>query len=62
SGEIRPVSRIEQRIGEAEKLGFKQMIISQYNQKGLDWSKYKIKIIPANKLEQVFKILFGKNN
>lgn len=62
SGEIRPVSRIEQRIGEAEKLGFKQMIISQYNQKGLEGSKYKIKIIPVNKLEQVFKFLFGKNN
>ena len=36
SGEIRPVNRIEQRIAEAEKLGFEQMIVSAYNKKGLD--------------------------
>src|SRR3990167_8541555 len=36
SGEIRPVSRIDQRISEAEKLGFEKIFISKYNQKGLN--------------------------
>lgn len=59
TGEIRPVSRIEQRIAEAEKLGFKKMYISSYNTKGMDLSKYKIKITPVSKMEEVFGHLFG---
>jgi len=59
SGEIRPVNRIDQRITEAEKLGFEQIIISKYNQKGLDIPKSGIKIIPVKKIEEVFSILFG---
>jgi DNA repair protein RadA/Sms len=59
SGEIRPVSRIEQRIQEAEKLGFKQIIISKYNLKGLDLKNPKITITPVNKIENVFQLLFG---
>lgn len=58
SGEIRPVNRIEQRISEAEKLGFDQILISHYNTKGLNPSKYKIKISPLKKIEHVFSILF----
>ena len=41
SGEIRPVTRIEQRISEAEKMGFEEILISKYNLKGLDKSRYK---------------------
>ena len=56
SGEIRAVNRIESRIIEAEKLGYKQIIISKYNK--LTRSKFKIKIIQAGKIEEVFKLLF----
>ncbi len=59
TGEIRPVNRIEQRIAEAEKLGFKKMFISSYNTKGLDLNKYKIKITSVSKMEEVFGHLFG---
>jgi DNA repair protein RadA/Sms len=59
SGEIRPVGRIEQRISEAEKLGFECVYISKQNAKGLDQSRYKIKIKTANRMEDVFSSLFG---
>ena len=59
SGEIRPVSRIEQRIAEAEKLGFTSIIIPRYNMQGIDKSKYKIQIVPVRKVEEAFRILFG---
>lgn len=58
TGEIRPVSRIEQRIGEAQKLGFKKMLISKYGLKGIDLSKYNIEIFPVSKVEEAFKVLF----
>jgi len=56
SGEIRPVNRVEQRISEAEKLGFEQIFISKYNLKGLDLKKYKIEITAVKNIEEVFKI------
>jgi DNA repair protein RadA/Sms len=59
SGEIRPVNRIEQRIGEAQKLGFEQIFISKFNQKGIDLKKSSIQIIPVSKIENVFSYLFG---
>jgi len=59
SGEIRPVSRIDQRISEAEKLGFEQVFISKYNKKGLDPKKYNIQITMVGKIEEVFGLLFG---
>lgn len=59
SGEIRPVNRIEQRIQEAEKLGFRQIIIPQNNLKGFDSKKIKIKIIQVRKVEEAFRELFG---
>lgn len=59
SGEIRPVNRVDQRISEAEKLGFEQIYISKYNKKGLDISKYKIEIKMVGKIEEVFGMLFG---
>jgi DNA repair protein RadA/Sms len=59
-GEIRAVNRIEQRISEAEKLGFKEIWISKYNAKGLDTSNYKIKINMAGMLEDVFMQILRK--
>ncbi|GAO29868.1 DNA repair protein RadA [Geofilum rubicundum] len=58
SGEIRPVTRIEQRIGEAEKLGFKSIIVPRYN-KGIDFKKFDIKVVQAGKLEEAFRQLFS---
>jgi len=59
TGEIRPVSRIEQRISEAQKLGFEKIYISSYNLKGLDTKQYKIEIVAVAKMEEVFAKLFG---
>ena len=59
SGEIRPVSRIESRISEAEKLGFEQIFISKYNLKGLNQKNFGIKISSVGKVEDVFRLLFG---
>jgi len=59
SGEIRAVNRIEQRIAEAEKLGFETIYISKYNTKGLDSAKYGIHIKPVSKVEEVFQSVFG---
>jgi DNA repair protein RadA/Sms len=59
SGEIRAVNRIEQRIAEAEKLGFDTIFISKYNKKGLDLSRYRIEIKTVAKVEEVFGGLFG---
>lgn len=58
SGEIRPVNRIEQRVLEAEKLGFSKMIIPQNNLKGFS-SKVKIEIVEVRKVEEAFRQLFG---
>lgn len=57
SGEIRPVSRIEHRIKEAEKLGLKKIFISKSNQQGLS-SKFRIDIAPVGKVEHLFQNLF----
>ena len=59
SGEIRPVNRIEQRISEAEKLGFKQIILPKHNLQGLNTEKLKIELIPVRKVEEAFRHLFG---
>lgn len=58
SGEIRSVNRIEQRITEAEKLGFERIIISKFNQKAIP-KNTKIEIIAVNKVEEVFKYVFA---
>ena len=59
SGEVRPVARIEQRIDEAEKLGFTNMILPRQNLQGLDSKKYKIKLHPVRKVEEALRLLFG---
>ena len=58
SGEIRPISHIDHRIVEAEKLGFEVIYISKYNKKGIS-AKHNIKIIYVSKIEEVFTSLFG---
>ena len=58
SGEVRPISRIEQRIAEAEKLGFSHIIIPKYNLSGLT-GKYKIQLHPVRKVEEALRALFG---
>ena len=59
SGEVRPVNRIEQRIAEAEKLGFTDMIIPKYNLQGFDQNKYSIRLHPVRKVEEALRALFG---
>lgn len=59
SGEIRPVSRIEQRISEAAKLGMKKIIIPRHNLKGINTSKFNIEIVEVSKVEEAFRHLFG---
>ncbi len=58
SGEIRPVNRIEQRISEAEKLGYEKIIVSRYN-KGLSQRQYGIELVQTGKIEEVFRSLFA---
>lgn len=60
SGKIRPVNRIEQRIMEAEKLGFSRIIIPFNNLKGFNASpKSRIEIVQVRKVEEAFRQLFG---
>jgi DNA repair protein RadA/Sms len=66
SGEIRAVNRVEQRIAEAQKLGFEQIFISKYNmptaaqdKKRIDLSRYKIDVKVVSRIEEVFGLLFG---
>lgn len=57
SGEIRSVKRIEQRIIEADRLGFKQIFIPKHNSKSLDVGKYQIGIIPIVKLGELAELM-----
>ncbi len=58
SGEIRAVNRIEQRIAEAEKLGFEKIIVSKYNSKSLGKLKFGIEVIALGKVEELYQYLF----
>lgn len=58
NGEIRAVNRIEQRIAEAEKLGFEKIIVSSYNKKGFAEKKYSIEIIAFSQVQEVYQHLF----
>ena len=59
SGEVRPVNRIEQRIAEAEKLGFSHIIVPRYNLQGFNSKKYSIQLHPVRKVEEALRALFG---
>jgi len=56
AGEVRPVNRIDQRISEAEKLGFSTIIVSKFNK--IASKNYKIKVVLVSKIEEVFNTLF----
>ncbi|HRX10146.1 MAG TPA: magnesium chelatase domain-containing protein, partial [Draconibacterium sp.] len=58
TGEIRAVNRVEQRIAEAEKLGFKRIYLPAHN-KSFDIKKYKIEIVKYGRVEEVFKNIFS---
>ena len=58
NGEIRAVNRIQQRIAEAEKLGFEKIIISGFNTKGIDTKKHSIEIIPVERVDEAYRIFF----
>ena len=59
SGEVRPVSRIEQRISEAEKLGFTHIIVPKHNLQGLSRKKFNIELVPVRKVDEALRALFG---
>jgi DNA repair protein RadA/Sms len=58
SGEIRAVNRIEQRIAEAEKLGFEKIIVSKYNAKSMAKLKMNIEVVALGKVEELYQYLF----
>lgn len=58
SGEIRAVNRIEQRIAEADRLGFEKIFISRYNKKGLDPAKYKLEVVSSGRIDELYRQLF----
>jgi DNA repair protein RadA/Sms len=58
SGEIRAVNRIDQRIAEAEKLGFEKIVVSKYNQKGLAKQKFNIEVVMMGRVEELYRYLF----
>ena len=62
SGEIRPVARIEQRIGEAAKLGFGKILVPQSNAKSINDADFDIEIVPVSKVTQAFRLLFKKED
>lgn len=59
SGEVRPINRIEQRVAEAEKLGFTHMVIPKHNLQSLNRSKLNIELVPVRKVEEALRALFG---
>lgn len=59
SGEVRPVSRMEQRVAEAEKLGFTHMVVPYHNMQGFNRKKYHIELHPVKKVEEALRALFG---
>jgi DNA repair protein RadA/Sms len=58
NGEIRAVNRIEQRIAEAEKLGFEKMVVSKYNKKGFDKHSKGIEVVAVGQVHEVYQALF----
>jgi DNA repair protein RadA/Sms len=59
SGEIRPVTRIDQRLGEADKLGMKRILLPAFNKKRIDPSRFNLEIVEVNRVQEIPKYLFG---
>jgi DNA repair protein RadA/Sms len=53
------VTRIEQRIGEAQKLGFETIVIPKHNLKGIKRDGFTIRLVEVGKVEETFRFLFG---
>jgi DNA repair protein RadA/Sms len=58
NGEIRAVNRVEQRIAEAEKLGFEKIYIAPFNKKALNKTQYNIDVIDVGKVDELYRLLF----
>lgn len=58
NGEIRAVNKIEQRIAEAEKLGFEKIFVSKYNKKSFNPQAYKIQVVALSRVDEVYQQLF----
>ena len=56
--EIRALNRVEQRIAQAEKLGFEKIINSPFNKKALNKGQYKIEILAVSKVDELYRLLF----
>ena len=59
SGEVRPVSRIENRVSEADRLGFEKIFISKYDSRNFEKNKYRIQIVEVSVIEEAFRNLFA---
>ena len=59
SGEIRPVARLEQRIAEAEKLGFRRMLVPAQGMKGINQKNLKLELVPVRRVAEAVRELFG---
>ena len=59
SGENRPVARLEQRIVEADKLGFSKIFVPHNNLKGVNLNRFKVEVVEVSRVEDVFRSLFG---
>ena len=59
SGELRSVSRVEQRIAEADRLGFEKIFISKYNARSINKKRFGIQVVEVSVIEDVFRALFG---
>ncbi len=59
SGEVRPVSRVEHRISEADRLGFEKIFVSKYNTKGVIKKRFGIDIVEISVIEEAFRALFA---
>lgn len=59
SGEVRPVSRVEHRIAEADRLGFEKIFISKYNARGINKKRFGLEIVEVSVIEEAFRALFA---
>ncbi len=62
AGEIRSVNRLEQRIAEAEKLGFRRILIPAEQVERLDTKRYKIEVAGVKKVTDAFRLLIKAGN
>ena len=59
SGEVRPVSRVEQRIAEADRIGFEKIFVSKYNMRGINKKRFGLQIVEVSVIEEAFRALFA---